>query len=85
MIAYLSLFSIPLEQWLGVFISYVIYNVLRFVFLFLFGTCVVKRGLLQIASLFFIPTSINDKVTISPYTAACSDQGWMTCTTTYGL
>lgn len=44
MIAYLSLFSIPLEQWLGVFISYVIYNVLRFVFLFLFGTCVVKRG-----------------------------------------
>lgn len=44
-----------------------------------------KEGLLQIASLFFIPTSINDKVTISPYTAACSDQSWMTCTTTYGL
>lgn len=43
MIAYLSLFSISLEQWLGVFISYVIYNVLSFVFLFLFGTCVVKR------------------------------------------
>lgn len=37
MIAYLSLFSISLEQWLGVFISYVIYNVLSFVFLFLFG------------------------------------------------
>lgn len=44
MIAYLSLFSISLEQCLGVFISYVIYNVLSFVFLFLFGTCVVKRG-----------------------------------------
>lgn len=43
MIAYLSLFSISLEQWLGVFISYVIYNVLSFVFLFLFGTCAVKR------------------------------------------
>lgn len=44
MIAYLSLFSISLEQWLGVFISYVIYNVLSFVVLFLFGTCVVKRS-----------------------------------------
>lgn len=44
MTPYLFLFSISLEQWLGVFISYVIYNVLSFVFLFLFGTCVVKRG-----------------------------------------
>lgn len=44
MIAYLCLFSISLEQWLGVFISYVIYNMLSFVFLFLFGACVVKRG-----------------------------------------
>lgn len=44
MTAYLSLFSISLEQWLGVFISYVIYNVLSFVFLFLLGACVVKRG-----------------------------------------
>lgn len=32
MIAYLYLFSISLEQWLGVFISYVIYNVQSFVF-----------------------------------------------------
>lgn len=44
MMAYLSLLSLSLKQWLGVFISYVIYNVLSFVFLFLFGTCAVKKG-----------------------------------------
>lgn len=45
MIAYLCLFSISLEQWLGVFISYVIYNVQSFVSLFSFVVCVcvVKR------------------------------------------
>jgi len=40
MIAYLCLFSISLEQWLGVFISYVIYNVQSFVSLFSFVVCV---------------------------------------------